>query len=72
MRCWRLARLFGKDPGLFVYEPVYGYRDERDAVELPWEEWERQASAGGRGVADLFASRTDRSTRGSQRRSEPG
>ena len=53
--CWRLARLFGKDVALFAYEPVGGYRGDRDAVELPWEEWERQAGADGRGVADLLA-----------------
>lgn len=68
MRCWRLARLFSKDPRLFVYEPLHGYRDERDAVELPWEEWEKQAASGGRGVADLFASAPDGSERGSRRR----
>jgi hypothetical protein len=36
-RCWRLATMFGKDPLLFAYQPLDGYRDERDAVELPWE-----------------------------------
>ena len=59
--CWRLARLFDKDPRLFAYEPLQGYRNDRDAVELPWEQWERQANAGGRGIADLFASGPDRS-----------
>jgi hypothetical protein len=29
--------MFGKDPLLFAYQPLDGYRDERDAVELPWE-----------------------------------
>ncbi|CAA9496915.1 MAG: hypothetical protein AVDCRST_MAG45-1061 [uncultured Solirubrobacterales bacterium] len=60
--CWRLARLFGKDPRLFAYQPRDGWRDERDAAELPWEQWEQweqQASADGRGVADLFASERD-------------
>jgi len=57
--CWRLARLFNKDPKLFVYEPRYGYKDERDAVELPWAEWEQ--NAGGGGVADLFARPSARS-----------
>ena len=38
---------------MFAYEPLDGYRDERDAVELPWEHWEQQAGA--RGVVDLFA-----------------
>ena len=56
MRCWRLARLFGKDPGLFAYEPLDGYRGPRDAVPLPWESWEKEAGASGRSVADLFAS----------------
>ena len=36
-RCWRLAFMFGKDPLLFAYQPLDGYRDERDAVELPWD-----------------------------------
>jgi hypothetical protein len=36
-RCWRLAALFGRDPRLFAYEPVDGWRDERDTVPLPWE-----------------------------------
>ena len=57
--CWRLARLFGRDTALFVYEPVQGYRDDRDAVELPWEQWEQEANAEGQGVADLFAPRPE-------------
>ena len=36
-RCWRLATLFGRDPGLFAYEPLDGWRDARDAPALPWE-----------------------------------
>jgi len=40
---------------MFAYEPLDGYRDERDAVELPWERWEQQASARGRGLVDLIA-----------------
>jgi hypothetical protein len=39
-RCWRFARLFSKPPALLAYDPLDGYRDDRDAVELPWEEWE--------------------------------
>jgi hypothetical protein len=54
-RCWRLARMFGKDPALFAYEPLGPYRDPRDAVELPWEEWEREAGARGVTVAELLA-----------------
>ncbi len=53
--CWRLARLFGKDTEMFAYQPLDGYRDERDAVELPWELWEREADTRGLGLADLFA-----------------
>jgi hypothetical protein len=55
--CRRLARLFGKDPGLFAYEPLRGYRDERDAVPLPWERLEAEAAAGGRSLADLLGER---------------
>jgi hypothetical protein len=55
-RCWRLAKLFGKDPRMFAYEPLNGYADERDAVALPWERLEREAAARGIGVADFLAS----------------
>lgn len=54
-QCWRLARMFGKDVELFAYKPLDGYGDDRDAVELPWERWEQEASGRGGGVADLFA-----------------
>jgi hypothetical protein len=54
-RCWRLARLFDKDLKMFAYEPLHGYRDDRDAVALPWELWEREGTARGLGLADLFA-----------------
>jgi hypothetical protein len=54
-RCWRLAHLFGKDPQLFAYEPLDGYRDARDSVALPWERWEEQAAALGVALADLLA-----------------
>jgi len=47
--------LFGKDPEMFCYEPLNGYAGDRDAVELPWESWERSAAAQGQGVGDLFA-----------------
>jgi hypothetical protein len=40
-RCWRLARMFGKDPRLFAYEPLHGYRDDTDAVPLPWDQLEQ-------------------------------
>ena len=39
---------------MFAYEPVDGYRDERDAVELPWEKWETEAVSRGESVVDLF------------------
>ena len=54
-RCWRLARMFGKDPALFAYEPLDGWRDARDAVALPWDRWEREARARGVALADLLA-----------------
>ena len=54
-RCWRLAHLFGKDPAMFAYEPLNGYRDARDTVALPWEGLEAQARARGVTVADLLA-----------------
>ncbi len=52
--CWRLARFLEKDPEMFAYVPLHGYRDGRDAVELPWEHWEHEAEAGDRSIADLF------------------
>ncbi|MEA2287970.1 MAG: hypothetical protein QOJ21_4013 [Solirubrobacteraceae bacterium] len=54
-RCWRLARLFGKDPCLFAYEPLNGYADPRDSVELPWDRLEQQARERGVGIADILA-----------------
>ena len=47
--------MFGKDPGMFAYQPIGAYEGESDAVELPWDEWERQAAARGATVADLLA-----------------
>jgi hypothetical protein len=40
-RCWRLAKLFGRDPLMFAYEPMHGYADARDAVALPWADLDR-------------------------------
>ena len=40
---------------MFAYEPVDGYRNDRDAVELPWERWEDEAGAQGKTVVDLIA-----------------
>lgn len=54
-RCRRLARFFSKPPELLAYEPLFGYTDDRDAVELPWEAWEQEGTRRGEGVADLFA-----------------
>ena len=54
-RCRRLGQLFGKDPRMFAYEPLGGYLDERDAVELPWERWQEEAGVRGRDIASLFA-----------------
>jgi hypothetical protein len=54
VRCWRFAELFGKDPRLLAYVPLGGYRDQRDAVELPWGEWEQEADARGVDIIDLL------------------
>jgi hypothetical protein len=53
-RCWRPPRLFGKDPHLFAYEPLNGYRDARDA-EAPWAGREERARARGVGLAEVLA-----------------
>jgi hypothetical protein len=53
-RCWRFAELFGKDPRMLAYKPLDGYADGRDAVELPWEQWEEEARARGVDVVDLL------------------
>lgn len=34
--------MFGKDKQMFAYDPPDGYRDERDAVEVPWTRWEQE------------------------------
>lgn len=51
--------MFGKDPAMFAYEPLDGYRDEHDAVGLPWERWQEEAGARGQGLVDLFADEPD-------------
>ena len=53
--CWRLARMFGKEPQMFAYQPLDGYRARDDAVTLPWERLEREATARGVGLADRIA-----------------
>jgi len=40
---------------MFAYKPLGEYGDERDAVELPWEEWEREARARGLNLTDVIA-----------------
>jgi hypothetical protein len=51
VRCWRFAELFGKDPGMLAYKPLDG---RLDSVELPWDEWERQARERGVDVVELL------------------
>jgi hypothetical protein len=38
-----------------AYEPLDGYQGDRDAVELPWAEWEQQARDRGIDLIDLLA-----------------
>jgi len=57
-RCWRFAELFGKDPRLLAYVPLGGYRGERDAVELPWGDWEREADERGMDLVDLLTEKS--------------
>ena len=53
--CWRLARMFGKDPKMFAFVPLHGYADDRDAVELPWDRLGEEAEARDISVADVLA-----------------
>jgi hypothetical protein len=32
---------------MLAYDPLDGYRGSKDAVELPWDEWEKWAGSGG-------------------------
>jgi hypothetical protein len=56
-RCWRFAQLFRKDPRMLAYKPLDAYAGGTDAVELPWEEWEREARERGIDVVDLLLER---------------
>jgi hypothetical protein len=58
-RCWRFAQLFRKDPRMLAYKPLDAYDGGQDAVELPWEEWEREARARGLDVVDLLVERRE-------------
>ncbi|MEA2125256.1 MAG: hypothetical protein QOI80_2038 [Solirubrobacteraceae bacterium] len=53
-RCWRFAQLFKKDPRMLAYQPLDGYSGGTDAVELPWEEWEKEARERGVDVVDFL------------------
>jgi hypothetical protein len=44
---------------MFAYKPLGEYGDERDAVELPWEEWEHAARAQGLNITDVIAQAGD-------------
>src|SRR4051795_13734421 len=48
------ARFSARTPPLSPRGPMHGWLDARDAVALPWEEWERQARARGLPLADLL------------------
>ena len=37
-RCWRFGRVFNKPPDLLAYQPLDGFKGDRDAPELRWEE----------------------------------
>ena len=39
---------------MLAYKPLDGYAGGTDAVELPWDEWEREARERGMNVADLL------------------
>lgn len=56
-RCWRFAELFGKGPRMLAYKPLDAYAGGRDAVELPWGDWEREARERGVDVVDLLVER---------------
>ena len=58
-RCWRFAQLFRKDPHMLAYKPLDAYNGGRDAVELPWVEWEREARARGLDVVELLVERRE-------------
>ena len=40
---------------MLAYKPLDAYHGGRDAVELPWDEWEEEARARGIDVVDLLA-----------------
>ena len=56
-RCWRFGKVFDKPPQLLAYEPLDGYRDERDSIGLPWEDWEQEARENGTTLAELLSQR---------------
>ncbi len=44
---------------MFAYKPLDDYGDERDAVEFPWEKWERAAQSRGMNLTDVIAQAGD-------------
>ena len=40
-RCWRLAGCSASRRSCSHYDPLDGYADDRDAVELPWADLDR-------------------------------
>ena len=40
---------------MLAYKPLDAYSGGRDAVQLPWDEWEKEARARGIDVVELLA-----------------
>jgi hypothetical protein len=56
VRCWRFAQLFRKDPRMLAYKPLEG---GLESVELPWDEWEKEARARGVDVVEFLVEKDE-------------